>query len=83
MVQKFKCKIRNIIKLKEKKMLIIISTLTQEKETPNEYPKKVRTVSSVSKKKTLVTRENPPIQNSIANSLNTSVATINKIVSKD
>ena len=33
--------------------------------------------------KTLLTRENPPTQKSIAKSLNISVATINKVINQD
>ena len=33
--------------------------------------------------KMFVTRENPPTQNSTAKSLNTSIATINKIINQD
>lgn len=75
-----KCKISNIINRKGKNRQ---SLFLHGKKTPNEYPKKVRTVSNVSKVKSLVTRENPPTQKSIAKSLDTSVATINKIINQD
>lgn len=75
-----KCKISNIINRKGKSHQ---SVLLHGKKAPNEYPKKVRTVSNISKVRSLVTRENPPTQKSIANSLNTSVATVNKIINQD
>ncbi|KFM70262.1 hypothetical protein X975_07246, partial [Stegodyphus mimosarum] len=75
-----KSKISNIINRKGKNRQ---SLLLHGKKTPNEYPKKVRTVSNVSKVKAMVTSENPPTQRSIAKALNTSVATINKIINQD
>ena len=42
--------------------------------------KKIPTVLNLSKVKTLVTPENPPMQKSIAKSLNRTVEIINKII---
>ena len=53
------------------------------KKTSNEYSKKVRTVSNLSKIETLVTRVNLLMQKWIAESLNTYVATINTIMNQD
>ena len=56
--------------------------LLHGKKTPNEYPKKVRTVTNLSKVKTLITRENPPTPKSIAKSLSTSVSTMIKTINR-
>ena len=69
-----KCKISNIINWKGKTHQ---SLLLHGKKTSNKYMKKVHTVSNLSKVKTLVTRENSPIQKSISESLIIPVATIN------
>ena len=47
------------------------------------FLKKMRTVSNFSKVKTQVTSENPPTEKSFTKSLNTSIATINKIINQD
>ena len=55
------------------------------KQTQNEYPIKLRTVSNLSKVETLVTRENQSTQISISKSLNTfkaSMKTINTIINQ-
>ena len=44
---------------------------------------KVRTVSNLSEVKMLVKKENPPMQKLIVKSLNTSLATLDKIVNQD
>ena len=53
------------------------------KKILNDYPEKVRTLSNLSRIITMVTKENPPTQKSVAKILNTSLATINKIKNKD
>ena len=74
-----KSKISNIINGKGKNCP---SLFLFQKEAPNKYLKKVRTVSNHFKVKTMITG-NPLFLKSVAKSLNTSITTINKIINQD
>ena len=76
-----KCKKGNIVNRKGKNRQ---SLLLHEKKTPNEYPRKIRNISNISKMKTQVTREiNLKVfkyisNNNNNNSNNTNTTTTNK-----
>ena len=59
------------------------SLLLHEKKSVNGSPKKLLTVSDLSKVKTLVTRVNSPMHKSITKSLKRSISTGNKIINQD
>ena len=80
MMLKLRLKISTIIIWEEKNPSNIASTC---KEDSKRIIRKVYVVSNLYEVKTLVIRENPSTQKSIAKSLNTSVAVINKIINQD
>lgn len=53
------------------------------KKLPNTYPKKKRTTANVVKVRSLILKENPATQRSVAKSIKCALSTVNKIINSD